>query len=134
MSSFSPLLSRRCDRGFSYPWFYRYVGVVGVQCRPMLRARLRGSNPIPRAQVPLMALGRTLAHKRRGNTLVWWSLFSGQPLLGAYVNVQQHVVCCAGFPAAVSVRNHFETVVAPLPWCHLQSCSIVVNTSKRTST
>lgn len=32
-------------------------------------------------QIPLMALGKNFTNKRRGNLLVWWSLFSGQPLL-----------------------------------------------------
>ena len=32
-------------------------------------------------QIPLMALGRAFSHKRRGNVLVWLSLFCGQPLL-----------------------------------------------------
>jgi hypothetical protein len=31
-------------------------------------------------QIPLMAVGRNLS-SRKGNYLVWWSLFSGQPLL-----------------------------------------------------
>jgi hemolysin-activating ACP:hemolysin acyltransferase len=32
---------------------------------------------------PLLPVNRCsyFTHKRRGNTLVWWSLFSGQPLL-----------------------------------------------------
>lgn len=33
------------------------------------------------AQIPLISLGRSWKNKRRGNYLVWWSLFSGQPLL-----------------------------------------------------
>lgn len=32
-------------------------------------------------QVPLMAIGKHFKSRRRGNYLVWWSLFSGQPLL-----------------------------------------------------
>jgi len=33
------------------------------------------------AQIPLIAFSRGCRNKRRGNYLVWWSLFSGQPLL-----------------------------------------------------
>jgi sterol O-acyltransferase len=33
------------------------------------------------AQLPLMACSQLLRGSRRGNFLVWWSLFSGQPLL-----------------------------------------------------
>jgi diacylglycerol O-acyltransferase-1 len=32
-------------------------------------------------QIPLIILGKNFTSKRRGNYLMWWSLFSGQPLL-----------------------------------------------------
>uniref|UniRef100_A0A7S3CW48 O-acyltransferase n=1 Tax=Palpitomonas bilix TaxID=652834 RepID=A0A7S3CW48_9EUKA len=41
------------------PWFF--LGILG--------------------QIPLIYLGRRLKGKRRGNLLMWWTLFAGQPML-----------------------------------------------------